>query len=144
MTLVEVMMVVFIIGLTTSLVVLTLPDRRGEPESTAQYLSRVIAQARDQAIFTGQPVGLLVEDQVLDLSVWRDPIWVERGRPELLPDQVDVEISYDQQITRPDAWPDLVFDPTGLVDPATITVRARQTDIDLTIEPNGEVRIDRP
>jgi len=139
MTLVEVLMVVFIIGLTTGLVVLTVPDRRPNSDTISRQLTGLIEQARDQAIFTGQPVGLVLEEDAFDLAVWRDPAWVERGKPQALPQGVAVELTYNAVIERPETWPDLVFDPTGLVDPVNITVRGSRFDIELMIEASGEV-----
>ena len=50
MTLVEVMAVLFIVGLTAGIVTLTLPDNPTAEEASAQAFARVLSDAQDRAI----------------------------------------------------------------------------------------------
>ena len=51
MTLVEVLMVVFIVGLTAGIVTLTIPQRPTQEQASAQAFATVLRDAQDQAIF---------------------------------------------------------------------------------------------
>ena len=62
MTIVEVLMVVFIIGLAAGIVTLTIPQRPTEEQAGAQAFARVLREAQDQAILSGQPLGLKLSE----------------------------------------------------------------------------------
>ena len=117
MTIVEVLMVVFIIGLTAGIVTLTNPQRPTEEQAGAQAFARVLREAQDQAILSGQPIGLKLSERGYALLQWRRERWVPQGRAVTLPRQREIveeeDLLVDQQI--PSNWPDLVFDPTGIV-----------------------------
>ena len=71
MTLVEVMAVLFIVGLTAGIVTLTLPENPSDEEASAQAFARVLTDAQDRAIMTGQPVGLNLTERGYMLVQWR-------------------------------------------------------------------------
>jgi general secretion pathway protein H len=138
MTLVEVMTVLFIIGLTAGIVTLTLPQRPTEEQSSAQAFATVLRNAQDQAIFAGQPLGLQLTDRGYTLVQWRQDGWRPQGRPELLPRAMQISVETEAR-ARPDSWPELVFDPTGIVQPAEFQLRARGVRIDISLLETGEV-----
>jgi type II secretion system protein H len=138
MTLVEVMTVLFIIGLTAGIVTLTLPQRPTEEQASAQAFATVLRNAQDQAIFAGQPLGLQLTDRGYTLVQWRQDGWRPQGRPELLPRAMEISVETEERV-RPDSWPELVFDPTGIVQPAEFQLRARGVRIDISLLETGEV-----
>jgi len=140
MTLVEVMTVLFIVGLTAGIVTLTLPERPTEEEATAQAFARVLREAQDLAILAGQPVGLKLEERGYALVRWRQDFWRPQGRPVILPRQTDIQMRTEVS-ARPESWPALVFDPTGIVQPAEFEFRARGVRIDIELSESGEVRL---
>ena len=140
MTLVEVMTVLFIIGLTTSLVALTLPERPTQEQATAQAFARVLREAQETAILAGQPVGLKLEEQGYGLVRWRQNAWRPQGRLVRLSPRMDITLRADIE-DRPETWPEHVFDPTGIVEPAEFEFRARGVRIDIALNEAGEVRL---
>ena len=60
-SLIELMIVVLIIGVSTSLIVLTIDHSDDRLKSETQYLLAMIQLARDEAIITGQSFGLTIE-----------------------------------------------------------------------------------
>ncbi len=138
MTLVEVMTVLFIIGLTAGIVTLTLPQRPTEEQASAQAFATVLRNAQDQAIFAGQPLGLQLTDRGYTLVQWRQDGWRPQGRPELLPRAMEISVETEERAS-PDSWPELVFDPTGIVQPAEFQLRARGVRIDISLLETGEV-----
>ena len=141
MTIVEVLMVVFIIGLTAGIVTLTIPQRPTEEQAGAQAFARVLREAQDQAILSGQPIGLKLSERGYALLQWRRERRVPQGRAVTLPRQLEIveeeDLLVDQQI--PSNWPDLVFDPTGIVEIAEFQLRGRGVRMDVTINETGEV-----
>lgn len=140
MTLVEVMTVLFIVGLTAGLVTLTLPQRPTEEQASAQAFATVLRDAQEQAIFAGQPVGLKLNERGYALMRWRRNGWRPQGRATLLPRNMDISVETEAR-AQPENWPELVFDPTGIVQPAEFQLRARGVRIDITLEESGEVRL---
>jgi type II secretion system protein H len=140
MTLVEVMTVLFIIGLTAGLVTLTLPERPTEEQASAQAFARVLRDAQDQAIMAGQPVGLRLSDQGYTLVQWRRDFWRPQRGAVVLPRGMDIAVQTEAP-ERPEGWPDIVFDPTGIIQPAEFQLRARGVRIDITLAETGEVRL---
>lgn len=141
MTIVEVLMVVFIIGLTAGIVTLTIPQRPTEEQAGAQAFARVLREAQDQAILSGQPIGLRLTESGYALVQWRRDRWMPRGQAVALPRQLEIVDQEEQVIepNRPSNWPDLVFDPTGIVEMADFQLRGRGIRIDVTINETGEV-----
>ncbi|MHA7900617.1 MAG: GspH/FimT family pseudopilin [Henriciella sp.] len=140
MTIVEVLMVVFIIGLTAGIVTLTIPQRPTAEQASAQAFATILRTAQDQAILSGQPVGLRLTETGYDLVQWRRDRWVPHGRPEVLPRRLDITPIFEAS-DRPEGWPDLVFDPTGIVPSAEFQLRGRGVRIDIALHENGEVAL---
>jgi type II secretion system protein H len=141
MTLVEVMTVLFIIGLTAGIVTLTLPQRPTEEQASAQAFATVLRDAQEQAIFAGQPLGLKLSERGYVLVQWRRDGWRPVGRAEALPRAMDLSFETRSTAARPEGWPELIFDPTGIVQPAEFQLRARGVRIDITLQETGEVRL---
>lgn len=140
MTLVEVMAVLFIIGLTAGLVTLTLPERPTAEQASAQAFARVLREAQDQAIMAGQPVGLQLTEQGYGLVQWRQDLWRPQRGAVVLPRGMDIALQ-DEPRPTPTGWPTLIFDPTGIVQPTQFQLRARGVRIDISLEETGEVRL---
>lgn len=140
MTIVEVLMVVFIIGLTAGIVTLTIPQRPTEEQAGAQTFARVLREAQDQAILSGQPIGLRLSENGYALVQWRQDLWLPQGRPEVLPRQMEI-IHLDEQAPDRGSWPDLVFDPTGVVQVAEFQLRGAGVRIDISIDETGGVTL---
>ena len=140
MTLVEVMTVLFIVGLTAGIVTLTLPERPTDEQASAQAFATVLRDAQDQAIFAGQPVGIKLSERGYALVKWQRDGWRPQGRPQALPRAMKLSMTTDQT-ARPDGWPELVFDPTGIVQPAEFQLRASGVRIDIALAESGEVSL---
>ena len=142
MTLVEVMLVVFIIGLVSTLVVLTMPERPTPERRAAQSLSALLYQAQDRAILTGQPIGLEVNETGYALSVWDGAEWTNILSAKNWPSGVEVEMVGMVETTRPDHWPDILLDPTGTQDAALFRFRGRYEVLEMGLMEGGDVQIE--
>jgi len=140
MTIVEVLMVVFIIGLTAGIVTLSIPQRPTLEQAKAQAFAQVLRDAQDQAIMSGQPVGVRFSETGYAIVQWQRNQWLLRGRPEQLPSRLDL-VPQVELTGRPDGWPDHVFDPTGIVEPATFELRGRGIRIEISLNALGEVNL---
>lgn len=142
MTLVEVMLVVFIVGLVAGVVVMTLPARQDPHEKAADDLGRAIRDIQDMSILTGETFALLASEDTVSLQKWDGFEWQPAGRKlTSLPEGVDI------QLLHPDKRPGqdgkrgrmLVFDPLGVTEPANVVISYGMFQQTLRIEPDGEV-----
>lgn len=142
MTLVEVMLVLFIIGLASTVVVLTLPPQESPARQAASDLTRMLQTAQDRAILTGSSIGVHIDDRTIGTSVWRGDDWRKDRQTLDLPRGtslrlLDVEPAEDESDT-----PAIVFDQTGVNADLSFRIDGRSEDIDLMFSASGEVHVE--
>ena len=139
---IEVLLVVFIMGLAGALVVMTLPPRAGRLEQVETALMANIASAQDEAILTGQSIALHTDGRSYAFQVWSDGAWQASDlATSSLPDGVAITVdpTTDLPANAPEDWPDIRFDPLGETTPATIELSSSKGARRLTLTASGEV-----
>ena len=142
-SLVEVLAAVFIVGLMSSLVVITLPQSAPPERAFANSLQKVISESIDRAIIRGAPVAIDVRNNVIQIQDWRNSEWNGSHAPRI---EVDGKIvtqriePYDPY--RDEADPELICDPTGLVTPVVFSVTGRTERWNVVVTTAGEVRLE--
>ncbi len=126
-SLIELMMAIFIMALTTSLIVMTLPPRAGLVETEAEKLSRTITLAADRAMVSGQLTGVKVSSEGYELVRRQNDAW------QVIPDTVyelpgDMSLVFKQadRTQYPDDWPEIRFDPVGQTVEAELVLRGKR------------------
>ncbi len=143
MTLTEVMMVVFIIGLASSLVVMTMPSSPSEEVRTAEAFATALEQAQDRAIVSGQPVGLILDEDGYRFAAWFGDNWQPiRSGEEAFPRGLTLRSMEAETPDLPTGWPNYIFDPTGARENAHFVLRGQGEEIDLFVEASGDVRFE--
>lgn len=140
MTIIEVLMVVFIVGLTAGIVTLTIPQRPTVEQASAQAFATVLRDAQDHAILSGQPTGIKLTETGYTFVQWRRDQWQIQGRPETLPRRLNI-IRRTEGEPVSENWPDIVFDPSGIIETAEFELRGRGTRINIALNPTGEVSL---
>jgi general secretion pathway protein H len=123
-TLVELMVVIVIIGLAAAAVVLTMPERGGSVRAEAERFAARAKAARDDAILDARAVTLTIGPAGYDVVRRRGAVhydWVEETRAEL-----------SGRIR---------FDPTGLAEPAHLTLRRGDRNAAVEISEAGDVQV---
>ena len=146
LTLVEVLLVVFIIGLASGIVVMTLPQRPSEAETVAREFAATLREAQDRAILSGQPVGVQANDNAYALLQWRREQWQPVSAPASLPRGMALRQleATDTRANTPEddtPWPQTIFDPSGVIEPAGFELQSRTGAYTVTIDADGEVRL---
>ncbi|MEO1642402.1 MAG: GspH/FimT family pseudopilin [Pseudomonadota bacterium] len=139
MTLVEMMAVVFIIGLATSLVVVTMPERADPAERAADAFTRDVRQVADRAILTGRVQGLDIHDDGYTAVQLRQGDWVEQPRAKARVSNKALDLRVRGLAEVAEGVPELVFDPTGVNDPVEVEMRMGRARYVLTVAADGEV-----
>lgn len=135
-TLVELMVVITIIGLMSAAVVLAMPDPRGDLRQEAERLAARAGAARDDAIVEAKPIALLVGPAGYSFSRRTSGTWVPIAEKPL--DQRP----WGEGVTALTTAPRVVFDSTGLADPATVTLVRDTIRISVAVGPDGSIHVD--
>lgn len=136
-TLVELLMVITIIGLAAGAVVLSVPDPRPSVAEDAERFAASLSRAREEAILSNRPVavettsagyGFTVFDgarwSALDEGPFGSGTWTQGTTVE--PSNTSVRI---------------VFDPTGVAEPAALTLTRERHSRTITVDGAGEVTL---
>lgn len=125
-TLVEIMIVVFIIGLTSSLVVLSLPGRSSVVQEESLRLERAIDDLADRAVLTGDLHALELSPRQYEALRWVQGDWIPiNGGERDLPDQIILSVS--GEASDDDIWR-LIFEPSGVPFNASILIQGRDDE----------------
>lgn len=136
-TLVELLMVVAIIGLAAGAVVLSVPDPRPSVAEDAERFAARLSRAREEAILSNRPVAVDATAAGYDFMVFDGAAWsaLDEGpfRPETWTAGTTVE---------PSATPvRIVFDPSGVADPAAMTLTRERHSRTIAVDGAGEVTL---
>ena len=136
-TLVELLMVVAIIGLAAGAVVLSVPDPRPSVAEDAERFAARLSRAREEAILSNRPIAVDATAAGYDFMVFDGAAWsaLDEGpfRPETWTAGTTVV---------PSAAPvRIVFDPTGVADPAAMTLTREHHSRTIAVDGAGEVTL---
>ncbi|MEM8616808.1 MAG: GspH/FimT family pseudopilin [Pseudomonadota bacterium] len=142
MTLVEIMVVVFIIGLASTLVVLNLPRGASPAQRAAEGLQTQLIRWQDQAILSGAPIGLVVEEERYSAAIWRRGDWQAFGpvtalerQLRLTPEDIETQLAAAN-------GPSIVFDPTGVTPSARFRLAGQGEVFIISLTDDGDVRVE--
>jgi general secretion pathway protein H len=149
-TLIEILVVLVIIGIMLGLVsVRMMPDDAGRLKTEAERLALLLEQARDQAVASGEPIGLSVEQGRYRFWV-RDAQnqWVLSSGDDLLRERPladGVQLAALQVNQTPLAEGDrLLFLPAGSNEPFTIDLTLNAARARIQGDRLGRVSIEWP
>ncbi|MDI6625050.1 MAG: GspH/FimT family pseudopilin [Brevundimonas sp.] len=136
-TLVELLMTVAIIGLAAGAVVLSVPDPRPSVAEDAERFAARLSRAREEAVLTNRPVAVETTAAGYGFSVFDGAEWAP------LPDGPFGPETWSDGLTVSPAEPvRVVFDPTGVAEPATLTLSRDGRTARVEIDGAGEVTLD--
>ncbi|MFN4183633.1 MAG: GspH/FimT family pseudopilin [Hyphomonas sp.] len=142
LSLVEIMVTLSIIGVATSLILLTIPTRPLFKQE-ASRLQEALEQTAIRSTVTGQPMGLIIEAQSYAPAIWQNGSWrllasyrlpsdislKVDGKPPALPEEGEPPV------------PAVIFDPLGHTDPITIELVRNSAVTSLTLLADGSVSV---
>jgi len=132
-TFVELMVVIFIIGLAASAVILAIPDEGGSVYSEAERFAARAKTLRDKAIVESRPAAVRVGPADYSLSTRQGGEYKEFGRFEWASG------------TRASAGQsgESRFDATGMATPLIVTLERGERRVAVEIGHDGSVRVRR-
>jgi type II secretion system protein H len=141
LTLVEVLMVVFIIGLVTGVAVMTLPERQDPYKKALADVQDTIDAIRDRSIMTGEVLGLSIDDNRIAVVSWTGTEWQPTGRAAFnLPAHAELEIVRERADTGGADVPSvIIFNPLGVTEPVRLDLHAGPMTFALRLNENGEL-----
>ncbi|RZJ27227.1 MAG: type II secretion system protein GspH [Brevundimonas sp.] len=135
---VELLMVVTIIGLAAGAVVLTVPDPKPAVAAEAERFAARLVRAREEAILTNRAVAVEASARGYAFSSFDGLQWA----PLVDGPFGDEDWSEGATVSPSDPAVRVVFDPSGVADPATLTLARDGRSRTITVDGAGEVRVD--
>ncbi|WP_290750606.1 GspH/FimT family pseudopilin [Henriciella sp.] len=142
LTLVEILVVIFVMGLVSAVAVMTLPARETPYERAVREVQSALRDAQDRAVLTGEVIGVQPTEHGLDLLSWTGEEWLPLRADRLsLPDGVRLEVvgAEDDRRDHDEIPQRIVFNPLGATQPVHLAVTWRTYAQRLTLMPDGEV-----
>lgn len=132
-TLVELMVVITVIGISATAVVLSAPDPRSPVSVEAERLAARLVMARDEAILSNRSVSATIEPNGYEFHTYDGVEWLPLTG-------VLKAASWPQGITAAQSIR-MVFDITGAVEPATLRLSKDDRSVIVTVDGAGEVSL---
>jgi general secretion pathway protein H len=136
-TLVELLMTVAIIGLAAGAVVLSVPDPRPSVAEDAERFAARLSRAREEAVLSNRPVAVETTAAGYGFSSFDGADWTTLDEGPFRPEQWSDGVS-----VSPAAPTRVVFDPTGVAEPATLILSRDGRASRVEVDGAGEVTID--
>jgi len=134
-TLVELLIVLTVIGLLSASVVMAFPDPGGSLRYDAEQFAARAKAVRDMAIVDGRSFSVQVSDRGYAFQEWRNAQWHPLARAPF----EDQAWNADTALTGEDVR--IVFDPTGLAEPAQVALRRDDAQIAIAVDAGGGISI---
>ena len=136
-TLVELLMVIAIIGLAAGAVVLSVPDPRPSVAVDAERFAARLTRAREESLLSNRPVAVEATPTGYAFSVFDGARWTVLDEGPFGPETWTAGTT-----VAPSAGPvRVVFDPTGVAEPATVTLTRERHSRTVTVDGAGEVSL---
>jgi general secretion pathway protein H len=131
-------MVVAIIGLAAGAVVLSVPDPRPAVAADAERFAARLVRAREEAILGNRPVAVEATARGYDFSTFDGAEWTPLTDGPFGPE----DWTEGSTVSPSGAPVRVVFDPSGVADPAAAPVAGQRQGRRIGVDGAGEVRID--
>lgn len=136
-TLVELMVVLAIVGLTTGAVMLTAPDQSPSIAREAEQFSARLVRAREEAVLTNRAMDVVVSNQgyrfrTRDAGAWR-PLSARPFAP--------VDWAARTSVTDESDTGRVAFDATGTATPAIFLIARGGRGMRVAVDSAGNVRV---
>jgi general secretion pathway protein H len=128
------MVTVAVIGLAAGAVVLSMPDPRPAVGLEAEQFAARLSRAREEAIMTNRPVAVQADAAGYGFSSFDGVEWAPLGG-------VFVARAWSEGVVTPRGPVRIVFDPTGVADPAEVRLNRDNQSRTVVIDGAGEVSI---
>ncbi|MDY6924747.1 MAG: GspH/FimT family pseudopilin [Pseudomonadota bacterium] len=129
-------MTVTIIGLAAGAVVLAVPDPRPSVAQDAERFAARLSRAREEAVLTNRPVSVETTTAGYGFTVFDGTDWSTLTDGPFGPE------TWSEGVSVSPAEPvRVVFDPTGVAEPATLTLSRDGRAARIEIDGAGEVTI---
>ncbi|HRJ64647.1 GspH/FimT family pseudopilin [Brevundimonas sp. UBA2416] len=136
-TLVELLMVVAIIGMAAGAVVLSVPDPRPSVAEDAERFAARLSRAREEAVLSNRPVAVETTPAGYAFMVFDGAAWSPLTDGPFGPETwtAGTTVAPAAGSVR------IVFDPTGVAEPASMTLTRERNSRTITVDGAGEVTL---
>ena len=135
-TLVELLMVIAILGLAAGAVVLAVPDPRPAVGAEAERFAARLSSARDEAVLSNRPVAVEVTPTGYAFTAFDGAAWSAMSDGPFGPEPWQAGTT-----VGPPEGARIVFDPTGVAEPSTLTLAREGKGRTVAVDGAGEVTL---
>lgn len=128
-------MVVAIIGLAAGAVVLSVPDPHPTVGAEAEQFAARLARAREESILSNRPVAVEVTATGHAFTVFDGARWSALDEGPFGPGTWTAGTTLEPSEVR------ILFDPTGVAEPAAVTLTRDRDSRTVTVDGAGEVSL---
>ncbi|WP_439478011.1 GspH/FimT family pseudopilin [Brevundimonas sp.] len=128
-------MVITIIGLAAGAVVLSVPDPRPSVAEDAERFAARLSRAREEAILSNRPVAVEATSAGYGFTVFDGAAWSALDEGPFGPEIWTAGATVEPSEVR------IVFDPTGVAEPAALTLTRERNSRTITVDGAGEVTL---
>lgn len=138
-----------IIGLMSSAVILTFPEKKSGVDVQAQSFLREVNAVAQDALLSGQSTALGVSSEAYAFYVYSSDGWVIRSETDWdLDARPSITLGTDRFELTDDLVPLIIFEPIGLSEPFTLTVsdvsfKEKRPDYRFVSMGDGRIRLER-
>lgn len=138
-----------IIGLMSSAVILTFPEKKSGVDIQAQTFLREVNAVAQDAVISGQSTALGVSNKAYAFYVYAQEGWVMRSETDWdLEARLAVRLGTNRFDLTDDLAPLIVFEPLGLSEPFTLTlsdlsVTEKRPDYTFISTGDGRIKLER-
>jgi general secretion pathway protein H len=136
-TLVELMVVLVIVGLTAAAVVLAMPDPRGALRGEALRFAARADAARERAMMDNRPVALVLKDGGYAFEWRKEGEWRPVGERPF----IEQAWSEGTRAAMEGGESRIVFDSTGFAEPARIRLVRGKEEAQVEVTDGGRVHV---
>lgn len=141
-TLVELLVAIAILGLLTSVIVLSLPESGGRLADEADALALRLRRAQEEAILTNRTVEVAVSPRGYAFRVQRAGAWAPLQDGPFEPVAFGEGVS--AAVSGAEGRSAVRFDPTGVAEPAQVRLSKGTRAVAVSVDGQGQVSIDAP
>ncbi len=158
-SLIEMLVVVFIIALASTVVLLNLPSSQGQSLKDADQIKRDLQRAHYESIASGELIGFVAHRFGYQFLSYSDRQWIARSnlreidkdarsnleRTNLVVNALETEADdREEDDSNPELKPDIIFFPVGEATGAALTLQSPGGDIRILVAEDAEITIDVP
>ncbi|MEO0817231.1 MAG: GspH/FimT family pseudopilin [Pseudomonadota bacterium] len=140
-SMVELMVVIFVIGLAATFIVLSAPPSKPHLEKDTEAIVSLLNRAADEALVSGVAYGAVISDDGVRIVRADNGVWLPVPGAEARVSRDTALAEFETEAPSPVGTPPLWFDPAGMAQKGRIELSDRRSTVSILVSDNGGVSV---